>query len=273
MQQLIYFIQKYKYLLFFLLLQTIALALTINNYSFHRSKFLNSASAISGGIFEKKNNISSYLHLRSENEILAAENAKLKNILQKLQQTVDTVTTETVNDSILYFQKYMYVNGVVQKNEYHKAYNYLTLNRGEKEGITSEMAVVNQTGIVGVTDAVSNGYARVQSILNRNSKINARLKKSSYFGTLTWNTQDKQIVQLTDLPRQADLQVGDTIITGGYSAIFPEGIPIGTISDTKNREKENSVDIQLFNDMTNIREVYIIKNFHKKEIKNLEKNN
>jgi rod shape-determining protein MreC len=107
-------------------------------------------------------------------------------------------------------------------------------------------------------------------ILNSNSKINARLKNSFHFGTLLWNGKDYNIVQLEDIPRQATVQIGDTIVTGGRSTIFPEGILIGTIKNSDTKNSLRSIDIQLFNDMSNISHVYIVKSLDKTEINTLE---
>ena len=130
------------------------------------------------------------------------------------------------------------------------------------------MAVVNSKGIIGITDNVTSDYARVQSILNRNSKTNARLKNSNYFGSLGWDGKNYNIVQLSDIPRQAPMKIGDTIETGGKSTIFPEGILIGTISKiNKGNSADNKVDVTLFNDMSNLGYIYVVKNLHKDEIK------
>jgi rod shape-determining protein MreC len=135
------------------------------------------------------------------------------------------------------------------------------------------MAVMNSKGIIGITDNVTNNYARVQSILNKNSKINARLKNSNHFGSLEWDGENYNIVQLMDIPRQAILKIGDTIETGGKSTIFPGGIPIGTISEiNKGNTVDNKIHIKLFNDMSNLGFVYVVKNLHKEEIRSLENN-
>ncbi|CAL2087976.1 rod shape-determining protein MreC [Tenacibaculum sp. 190524A05c] len=275
MQQLIYFIQKYKYVLYFLLLQFISLFLIINNHSYHRSKFISSANSITGGIYEKRKSVSDYLDLNIQNKSLAEENVKLKNEIAILRSQLDSTKQFTVIDTSLYHQQYKYIDGIITKNEYHKSYNYLTINRGKKDGVSSEMAVVNHTGIVGVTDAVSNSYARVRSILNRSNEINVRLKKSNasgnyYYGSLSWDTKSYQIVQLSDIPRQATINIGDTIVTSGRSAIFPEGILVGTVNNVDSRESSNSIAIKLFNDMSSLRNVYIINNFDKKEVRDLE---
>lgn len=271
MQQLIYFIQKYKYFLFFLLLQCVALALTINNHNFHKSKFISSANTFTGSIYNQKANFSNYLHLKKQNTYLSKENKELQNLLVKYTTLIDTLINTKKIDTIRYHQKYNYINGKIIQNEFHKPYNYLTINRGKKDSVTTEMAVINSKGIIGITDAISNNYARVQSILNRNSKINARFKSNHYFGTLTWNGDDYNIVQLTDIPRQTNIAIGDTIITGGKSAIFPEGILIGKVINLpKNPTASNTIDVQLFNDMSNLSYIYIVKNLDKIEIKELE---
>ncbi|MFY0629780.1 MAG: rod shape-determining protein MreC [Flavobacteriaceae bacterium] len=272
MQQLIYFFQKYRYFLFFLLLQSIALVLTINNHSFHKSKFVNSANSVTGGFYNKVSSLSDYFQLASENKKLVQENTLLKNENELLKQASYSTIEVQVIDSTKYFQKYQYINGIVYKNSYASNYNFLTINLGAKDSIKKEMAVINSKGIIGITENVTNSYARVQSILNKDSKINARLKNSAYFGTLIWNGDDYNIVQLLDIPRQAILQKGDTIITGGRSAIFPEGIPIGTVIDIKEEGTSITkvVNIKLFNDMSNIRNIYVVKNFDKEEIESLE---
>ena len=273
MQQLIYFFQKFKYFLFFLLLAFISLALTFNNVNFHKSKFVNSANFLTGGLYSTTSNISEYWGLKSENKILAEENTHLKNLLEK-NILVNFDLDSTVIDSVKYNQKYTYTSAKIINNNYSKQFNFLTINKGDNQGIDKEMAVINSKGIIGITDNSSSGYARVQSILNRNSKINARIKNSNYFGSLGWDGIHYNIVQLSDIPRQAPLKIGDTIETGGRSTIFPEGILIGTISKiNKGNTADNKVDVILFNDMSNLGFVYVIKNLDKEEINALEAQN
>lgn len=276
MQQLIYFIQKFKYVLFFLLLQLISLFLIINNHSFHRSKFISSANSISGGIYKNRKSVTDYLNLTEQNKALVKENTYLRNAIALLKSKLDTTANHSVLDTIEYNQQYQYIDGIITKNEYHKAYNYLTINRGQKDSVSSEMAVINHKGVIGVTDAVSNSYARVRSILNRNNELNVRLKNKDitgnyYYGSVSWDTKDIQIVQLSDIPRQATVSLNDTIVTSGRSAIFPEGIPVGSIINVDQRENNNIIQIKLFNDMKSLRDIHVINNFHKNEIKNIEK--
>ena len=154
-----------------------------------------------------------------------------------------------------------------------KTKNKLTIDKGERDSIQLDLGVITSKGIVGIIDNVSNKYATIQSILNTNSQINAKLKNAKHFGSLVWNTQDPNVIQLIDIPRLAPVKIGDTIVTGGKSTIFPEGILIGAVVDFELTEDKNSqnLNIQLFNDMTNLQHVYIIDNLDSQEIINLEK--
>lgn len=273
MQQLIYFIQKYKYFLFFLLLEFVALFFTINNHAFHKSRFVSSANSFTGGLFEKKHQLSEYLDLKDINRGLAEENIKLKNELERIKRSGDTAVSVAIIDS-LYPQKYTYTLAKVINNKFSSSFNFLTLDRGSKNGIDAEMAVTNHLGIVGVTDRISARYARVRSILNKNSSINARIKGDTvYYGNLKWNGKDIRTLQLDDFPRQAVVNVGDTVITGGKSTIFPEGVLVGTVSkiSSSSATTKGTIEVELFNDMRNIRYVYVISNLDRKEIRTVER--
>ena len=269
MQQLIYFFQKFKYFLFFLLLQFIALTLIFNNLNFQNSKYVNSANALTGGLYRKVSDMSDYFSLKATNTQLIEENTLLRNFLNQKTNTsfkVDSIVIDTVK----YYQKYTYTSAKIINNSYSKAFNFLTINKGTIAGLSKEMAVVNGKGIIGFTDNLSPNYGRIQSILNKNTKINARLK-NGYFGTLQWNGLDYNTVQLIDIPRQAPVKIGDTIETGGKSAIFPEGILIGKVIEINNDNAvDNVINVKLFNDMSVIGPVYVIKNLQKVEIKRLE---
>lgn len=271
MQQLIYFFQKFKYFLFFLLLEFIALALIFNNLDFHKSKFINSANSVTGGFYSQITTISDYFNLKSENKLLNEENTRLRNLLEKKELENISENPDVIVIDSTFSQKYSYTSAKIINNNYTNQFNFLTLNKGENDGIQKEMAVFNSKGIIGITENTSSKYTRVQSVLNRDSKINARLKNTNFFGTLSWDGNNYKIVQLYDIPRQAPLKIGDTIVTDGKSAIFPEGILIGSISKiNKGNSADNKVDVTLFNDMSNLGFVYVVKNFDKIEIKSLE---
>lgn len=269
MQQIFSFIIKNSNRLLFLLLLGISLLLTIQSHSFHRSKIISSANFLSGGVYEKVNNLNEYLNLKTQNEALALENAKLKSLLFNRKDT--TVIKKL--DSIKGVNPDDIVVSKVIHNSYSVHENYLTLNSGESQGVKPDMGVINSLGIVGIIENTSPNYSTVISILNKKSRINAKIKKSNHFGSLIWDGKSTGFVQLIDVPRLAAIRKGDTIVTGGQSVIFPENIGIGTIENIYIEEKNNyyTINIKLFNDMTNLGHVYIIKSKDREEITNLEK--
>ena len=270
MQQIFSFIIKNSNRLLFLLLLGISLSLTIQSHSFHRSKIISSANFLSGGVYERINSMEEYLYLKEQNEELAMENANLKSLLFKTQDSAKIPKLENLK-SVL--PEDIVVAKVIH-NSFNVYENFLTLNAGAKSGIKPDMGVVNSLGIVGVVDNVSTNYSTVISILNIKSQINAKIKNSDHFGTLIWNGENAGFVQLIDVPRLASIKKGDTIVTGGQSVIFPENIGIGTIDKIyipKGKTHYYYLNVKLFNDMTNLGHVYIIKSGNSEEILNLEK--
>ena len=270
MQQIFYFIKKFRYFLLFLALEILAIFFTIQHHSYHKSKFINSANSITGGIYNKMNSVNEFFNLKSENQLLTDENVRLKNLLETKIIDYDKEFFIVV-DSLQYVQKYEYLSAKIINNNFSKRNNSLTINKGSKLGLTADLGVINSKGIIGVINNVSSNYATVLSILNSNSKINIRLKNYDHFGTLAWDGKDYNITQIADIPRQAVIKTGDTIITGGKSAIFPEGINVGTVKDFKFENNQYiEINVALFNDMSSLGYVQVIKNLQKSEQLKLE---
>lgn len=269
MQQIFSFILKNSNRILFLLLLGISLSLTIQSHSFHRSKIISSANFLSGGVYEKINSVEEYLHLREQNDELARENANLKSLLFKTQDSAKIPNLDSLKGVL---PKDIIVSKVI-RNSYNVHENFLTINSGSKQGVKPDMGVINSLGIVGIIDDVSANYATVISILNTQSQINAKIKNSDHFGTLNWDGKNTGFVQLIDVPRLASIRKGDTIVTGGQSVIFPENIGIGVIDKIYIPSDKNHyyrINVKLFNDMTNLGHVYIIKTENSEEIKKLE---
>lgn len=270
MQQIFNFITRNSYRILFLLLLGISLTLTVQFHSFHRSKVISSANVISGSVYQEINDAKEYLNLRKENDNLALENAMLRSLLFQVKDSAFMANL----DSIKGIKPTDIIVSKVIKNSYNVYENYLTLNSGSQQGVKPDMGVINSLGIVGIIDDTSENYATVASILNKKSRINAKIKKSNHFGSLIWDGKSTGFVQLIDVPRLAAIHKGDTIVTGGQSVIFPENINIGTIHrifrDKNNQTNLYTLEIKLFNDMTNLGHVYILKSKGRAEMKNLE---
>ena len=266
MQRIINFILYYRNAFLYAVLLLFSLVLIIRSHSYHQSKFFNSSKLLTGSILATKSSISDYFRLKEENQRLAQENERLRLLLFN---SGDNGFVASGSEPI-----YEVIHGRVIKNMFSSPRNYITINRGRGDGIEQDMGVITPMGILGIVENTSKKYATVQSILNTKSNINAKIKNTSYFGSLKWNARNFDVVQLVDIPRSAIVTVGDTITTGAMSSIFPEGIPIGVIKKYDLDQNQSSYDIQvdLFNDMTNIKNVYIIKNKDREEILELQKN-
>lgn len=270
MQQIIYFISKNSTKLLFLLLLVVSLYLTVQTHSYHHSQMLHSANVVSGTIYEKTNSITEYLHLKDENDRLAEENARLKQILYNSELIVGD--SFALNPEIRIAQDYKLFPSKIIKNSYHHKENYLTIKGGSNNGIKKDMGVINSKGVIGIIENISKNYATIQSILNTQTKISAKISNTNHFGTITWDGKNTGYVQLIDIPKLAALHKGDSIVTGGISTIFPENIPIGLVDKVYTSKNSNfyTISVRLFNDMTNISSVYLIENVNIKEINQLE---
>ena len=266
MQQIIYFFIRNKNFLLFFVLFLVSLALTINSHSYHNTQFVSSANVVSGGLYSIKSSITDYFDLKTQNQQLVQENERLRERLQFYNKHW------APSDSSLTQRPYIFRDAKVIQNSYSRTKNQLTINRGRADSIVVDMGVISPQGIVGIVSHTTKNFASVQSVLNTNSQVVAKFKKSNHFGTLTWDGRQPNRVQLNEIPRIAPIAVGDTIVTDGKSTIFPEGILIGTVQDFKQKEGGDYFDINvtLFTDMTSVKHVYVIQNKAKKEIKELE---
>jgi len=266
MQQIIYFFIRNKNFLLFLLLFLIAVGFTINSHSYHKTQYTSSANSISGSLFSIKSSITSYFDLKKQNELLVNENSRL------IKELSNKGVTNTLSEFVTGDQKYEVYIAEIINNSYTKSKNQLTINKGTRDSIFIDMGVISQEGIVGIVSHTSGRYASVLSVLNTQSQIVAKFKKSNQFGTLKWDGKTLNRVQLIEIPRIANIQLGDTIVTDGKSAIFPPNIPVGTVSNFDIEENADyyTIDVHLFTDMTKVKHVYLIKNKEAKEIKQLE---
>lgn len=229
MRDFIRFIIKYHFAILFFIIELVCLLLVFNYNAYQRSTFLSSSNALTGGIFKSYNAGAEYLMLREINEDLARENAYLRSRLPESYRASKDYFT-LVHDS-LSMQEYIYRSARVINNSTNKRFNYITLNKGRLNGIEPEMGVISNKGVVGIVKNVSDNYSTVISIINTRLKISAKLKASGFFGSVEWDGTSYQHVYLLDIPRHANVQVGDLVVTSGYSAIFPEGILLGNVED------------------------------------------
>ncbi|MBE9467280.1 MAG: rod shape-determining protein MreC [Bacteroidetes bacterium] len=271
MRALINFFLKHYYFLLFLAFELFSVFLVIENNNYQKSSFLNSANFISGNIYNGLSNFNSYINLYELNEKLSSENTQLYNSLKTTYKS-NKISLLEIYDST-YFQQYVTTSAHVINNSVNRQNNYLTIDKGENQGVYQEMAVTSPTGIVGIVKNASNNFASVISILNTNVHISAMIKKNEYFGSLIWDGKNYKEITLKDIPNHVNINIGDTIITSGYSSIFPKGKLIGVISDFEHEKGGNFylITVKLSTDFKKLSYVYVIGNLLKQEQKDLEK--
>jgi len=253
MQQVISYLLKKKNFLFFILLLGISLVLTIQSHRYHKSKFISAANDVTGGLYESVNHVNEFINLDTYNERLLKENARLRKELSNY--SFHSVSNELKD------VPYEFIPAKLIQNSFRKKNNILVINKGTKQGVTTDMGVITTNGIVGVIETVGENFSTVLSVLHVQSQINAQLKKTDHIGSLIWDGESPFKVQLEDITKVAPIQVNDTIVTGNYS-IFPQGINIGRVIEAELDQTQNyfNVDVVLFNDMSNIGYVYVVKN-------------
>ncbi len=272
MKGLFRFIQRFNFVILFLLIEGFAASIIFSNDNRKNATFLSSANAVSGFVYENFNFIKKYFSLKEENENLARENTKFRNSFDKAFRSNVPAKEQISNKN--YLQHYFFVPASVINVSINRKQNYLTLNKGKSHGIKSDMAVVSPLGVVGLVKNVSENFCTVISILNTKIGISAKIKKSNFYGSVMWNGGDYQTVQLEGIPNHAEVSAGDTIVTSGYSLVFPEGEPIGIVANVQQEDGDNfyNIDVKLNVDYKSLLNVYVIQNLLKDEQFVLEKN-
>jgi rod shape-determining protein MreC len=269
MRNFLNLLYRYHNILLFLFLEGLALFLIIQNNSFQRSKYIEFSTNFSGGIFKQVSSLKQYFSLNKTNFDLAQENIELRNRLALVRKQAKE-NRETVIDTI-YKQRYVYFSAQVVNNSVNKLYNYITLNKGSKDGVKLDMAVITHKGIVGFVNGVSDNFSTVIPVINRDFRVAGKFKSNGFWGSVAWQGFNPEVCDFNEVPHHVNVQKGDTIITVGSSS-FPEGIPIGTVKELEFKGGNfYSIKIKLANDFRAINYVILVDDLMKKEQRSLEK--
>jgi rod shape-determining protein MreC len=271
MENLLKLFLKLSGLFLFVLLEVVCFSLIVKYNQKQSEIYYHTENRLNGWWKEKMAASRAFFNL-SQEDSLSKRNAallqKLVNLkVDTLRQGIDTVYTDSLRP------QYLVVEARVINNSVNREHNYLTLDKGKKDGILPNSGVITEKGVIGIVREVSNSYAVVMSLLHRQSKISARIKTKHYFGSLVWKSSNRSQFNLEDIPKHAPIVQGDTVETSGYSAIFPEGIPIGRVEKFWIEPGSNfyTVEVRASQDLSNIRYVYVITNLLREEQIQLEK--
>ena len=273
MRNLINFLLKYNYWFLFILLEVASFVLLFRFNRYQQSAFFTSANTVVGAVYDVSGGISSYFHLKSVNEDLLDRNMLLEQQISKKalkERQVDSITINSVRQ--MPQSDYQLFKAHVIKNSLTLPDNYITLDKGSSSGIRSEMGVIDGNGIVGIVYETSPSYSVVISVLNSKSNISCKIIGSDYFGYLKWERGDSRYAYLKDLPRHAEFNLGDTVVTSGFSTVFPEGIMVGTVDDMSDSNDGLSylLKIKLATDFGKLGDVRVIARNGQEEQKKLE---
>ncbi|MDR1755884.1 MAG: rod shape-determining protein MreC [Culturomica sp.] len=268
MKNIIKLILRYHFTIIFVLLEFVAFSLIVEHNRYQRTIFSTYTSTLFFNLSSQIKEIKEYFGLQQENQRLVEENTILKNKIEILIGRLEEVPEW---DSLPLAPNYYSYSGKAINATYNKTKNYITLNRGSDEGILQEMAVTSRDGVVGIIQNVSNHHSIVLPLINTNLRVSAKIRKNGYYGSLQWDGKDYRYSYLNDIPFHVNVEQGDTIVTSGFTSIFPEGEVIGFV-ETVDRETANflTIKVALATDFRKLSDVYIIGHRRKEEKRELE---
>lgn len=272
MRKLLEFLISKKHWLLFFLLEFISFVLIFSNNAYQRNIMLGASNVLAEKVGTLSASVSSYFNLKEENKTLLEQNTLLQLKVLDLEDRIDDMLADTATfrayspDSTA-VEEITYRQAEVVRNSITHLLNYITIDKGSKDGVKQDMGVISNEGVVGVVSSVSNHYAVIIPIINTKFRISCKMLNKNYFGSLAWDGRDTRYANLEELPAHAEYSPGDTIITSGYSAIFPAGLAVGTI---ENAEKQgegnfNVLRIRLFTDFPRLKNVMLINNDWREE--------
>ena len=252
MRKLLDFLVRKRHWFLFVLLEIVSLMLIYRNNAYQRNIIFSSANVLTGHIASVSGYVTSYLNLHEINKELLERNGQLEMELLELQDRLDMMVADTVAfagfapDSTEQFAYSFILAGVVNNSVSHLS-NYITVNKGSKDGIAPDMGVVSERGVVGIVSTVNDHFSVIIPLLNPKSQLSCKVLGSTYFGALIWKGRDIRFANLEKLPRHVEFQKGDTIVTSGYSSVFPAGLIVGTVADFEKQHDDNffSLEVEL----------------------------
>ena len=272
MKEIIKLILKYHFTIIFVLLEFLSFSLIVLHNNYQRTVFSGYTASFLSGISSTMTEIDDYFYLKVANDKLVEENTILRNQIEELKalnrrHAADRLWRPVDSTELNYVVK----NANIVNAGVNKTKNYITIDKGTADGIHPEMAVCSSDGVIGVVEKVSRHYAKVLPLINTNLRISAKIKKNGYYGSLQWDGEDYRYSYLNDIPFHVSAEIGDTLVTSGFSSIFPENELIGFV-ESVNRETANflTIKVKLATDFKKILDVYVIAHTKRQEKQQLE---
>jgi len=271
MRNLIRFILNNHFIILFIVFETVALLLVFQRNNYQQAVAFNLSRNISGYVNSKIFSFRQYMDLHEANRALLEENKRLRNSHLSSYKLKIPAAAGVEFDSA-WDQQYNFISARVIANSVNKQNNFISIDKGYVHGVKPDMGVISGNGVAGIVAGVSDNFSTVISVLNIDLRISSRLKNTGYFGSLHWNGKEPETAILQDIPHHVTLNPGDSVITSGFSAIFPEGIMIGTVTgfDFEGGNFHN-ITVNLATDFRKLNYIYVIEDRFREELLELEK--
>ena len=264
MRNLLNFLLKYDYWLLFIVLEVVSFTLLFRFNNYQGSVYFTSASGMVAWVDQMVSGVTSYFGLREVNTDLTRRNVQLELEVERLSRSLrayvrDSAAIEQIRREAA--DAYWVTSARVVNNSLTRSDNYITIDKGSADSVCAEMGVLSGSSVVGVVYHVSRHYALVLPVLNSKSNISCKIRRTDYFGVLKWEGGSSRYAWLQDIPRHSEFSLGDTVVTSGHSAIFPEGVPVGVVEYREDSHDGLSyhLKIRLFTDFARLSDVSVIR--------------
>ena len=269
MNNLLNFFIKHCAWFIFAIYVILSLVLLFKDNPYQQSVYLTSANQVSAAVYKAFDGVTSYFHLRGINESLQQRNASLEMELIEMRNQMaemELITTDSTRHNVK--GQYSFVMAQVIQNSIAQPNNYITINRGYLDGVNPEMGVIDQNGVVGIVNVAGPHAARVISLLNPHVRLSCKLRGSGFYGSMVWDGKDPRYAVLEELPRHVEFHKGDTVVTSGYSAVFPPGLIVGTVVGKLAGKSASfeSLRVRLTTNFSQLSSVRVITNNMKEQI-------
>jgi len=231
---------------------------------------------VAGNLDKRVNKVESYFSLSEQNEALRKQNAALLSYLPSGSVIPDTsfqlAADAVVVDSLKSYRQFQYFDAKIISNSVFLQQNYILLHRGSEQGVVPNMAVVGTDGLIGTVISASKNMSIVMSLLHRQSKVIAVLKKGSGLGEVSWDGKDPRFLVLSKIPKTVVVGKGDTVVSSPYSDKFPPGLPIGYVENIDQDQETNTYKLKIRTavDFYAVQHAFIVKNLLQKEMDQLK---
>jgi rod shape-determining protein MreC len=268
MNKILEFFYKYLVVILFVVLETIAFLLVVNKNDLQRSVAFRYATTLSAWTYSITNSVTDYFGLAEANRLLAEENARLRSEMSDIESRFnfsDSICSDVDGDI-------EYISAKVVYNSVYDLQNYIIVDKGSEHGIEADMGVFAPQGVVGVVLRVSKNYSVVLPIINPDQIISAKIKSNEVLGPVVWKGRSPNYAKLEEIPNHTNVVAGDSVVTSGFSAIFPEGIMIGVVDKASHIENTLycDVDVRLSVDFQSLSYVTVAAFANKNELLNLQ---